>query len=371
MNESEEQIVSAEQTTRWRFFTKTTGAWDAMLAACESATSSIDLEQFIFLNDQVGEKFLNVCRAKAKQGVHVRLLCDAAGSFSFFTSSIVEEIIQDGVEVVFFNTFIPGAFHNHSLWFFRDHRKLLLIDKKVGFTGGICLSEEMKDWRDTHVEIEGEVVREMELAFDTMWRRAYKRQHRRKNILSEIKVGAQGFNYVTNSPLPRRRFLYRRLIEAVRSSKRYVFLTTPYFVPDNRFLRVLKLAKHRGVDVRVLIPEKSDHRLVDIGAQTFFHSLLKSGIRVYLYKGTMIHTKTAVIDEEWSTLGSMNFDNVSFKYNFEANIISGDKDFTEELTSHFTQDIQNAHELTLDEWEKRSYFRQFLELLVYPIRSLL
>lgn len=355
-------------STLWKFYTSSVGAWDAMLDECEKATISIDLEQFIFIHDDVGQRFIDVCRRKAKEGVHVRLLCDAAGSFNFYRSTIIDEMKKDGVQIVFFNTFIPWTLHNHSLWFFRDHRKLLIVDGKIGFTGGICLSSEMKDWRDTHVGIQGEVVEEMKQSFTRMWERAHKRKYRAPDI---VKIGAQGFNYVTNSPLPRKRFLYHKLINTIRSAKKYVYLTTPYFVPDQRFIRILKLAAHRGIDVRLIVPEHSDHPIVDIGSKSFFHTLIKSGISIYQYKGKMIHSKTVIVDDEWATVGSFNLDNVSFLYNFEANLVSIDKAFVAELKAHFIEDLQHSTFISLSSWIKRSYTAQLLEILVYPIRKFL
>lgn len=364
----ENPITNTPPETKWTFYTHSHTAWDAMLHACENAELSIDLEQFIFVNDVVGRRFLDICRKKAREGVKVRILCDAAGSFSFFTSTLVNDVRKDGVEVVFFNTFIPGAFHTHTWWFFRDHRKLLIIDNKVAFTGGICLSEEMRDWRDTHVRIEGEVILEMRQAFESMWQRAYKR---RKRNTSEIKIGEQGFNYITNTPRPRKRFLYHRYIDAIRSAKQYVYLTTPYLVPDSRFLRVLTLAKRRKVDVRIIVPERSDHPIVDIGSHSFFTTLLSAGIKIYQYKGTMIHSKTAIIDDEWSSVGSFNLDNVSFLYNFEANLISTGKRFISDLKTHFIQDMEHSTPVTLEAWQKRPLIRKILELLVIPIRKFL
>lgn len=354
--------------TKWTFYKRSHTAWDAMLRACEDATLSIDLEQFIFVNDVVGKRFLEVCRRKAREGIRVRLLCDAAGSFGFFTSTIVNDVRKDGVEVVFFNTFIPGAFHTHTWWFFRDHRKLLIVDNKVAFTGGICLSHEMRDWRDTHVEIHGEVLLEMRQAFEAMWERAHKR---RKRKISQIKIGEQGFNYVTNTPRPRKRFLYYRLVDAIRTSKQYIYLTTPYFVPDSRFLRVLLLARRRKVDIRIIVPERSDHPLVDIGSRSFFTTLLKAGVKIYQYKGQMIHSKTAIIDDEWATIGSLNFDNLSFLYNFEANLISTDKRFIQDLKNHFLEDIENAPPVALNEWLQRPLTQKINEILVYPVRKFL
>ncbi len=356
------------ETTTWKFYTEQHEAWEAMLTECEKATRSIDLEQFIFINDSVGKRFLEVCTKKAKEGVRVRILCDAGGSFSFYRSTILNDLQRSGLEIVFFNSFIPGSFRNHTIWFFRDHRKLLVVDQKIGFTGSLCLTSEVKNWRDTNVRIEGEVVIEMQEAFNDMWERAAKRKYR---STMEVKVGAEGFNYITSIPRPRRRFLYYSLIEAIRSARKTIYLTTPYFVPDRRFLRVLKLARQRGVEVKLIVPEHSDHPLVDFGAHSFFHGVLKSGIKIYQYRHKMIHTKVALIDDDWATIGSLNFDNVSFLYNFEANLISQNKHFISELKVHFWADMSHSTELTLEQWNKRPFLQKIFEVLILPLRKFL
>lgn len=357
-----------EKNTIWKFYTEPKEAWAAMLLACRAATRSIDLEQFIFDYDEIGQQFLDVCMQKAKEGVKVRILCDAAGSFSFFRASFINNLRQEGLEIVFFNSFIPGTLRNHSIWFFRDHRKLLVVDQKIGFTGSICLTDEVKTWRDTHVKIEGEVVIEMLETFNHMWERAHKRKYRGNSL---TKVGSEGFNYVPSIPRPRQRFLYYRLIEAIRSAEKYIYLTTPYFVPDRRFLRVLELATRRGVEVKLLVPERSDHTLVDIAARSFFQSVLKSGIQIYQYTERMIHSKVAIIDDKWATIGSLNFDNVSFLYNFEANIVTTNKHFISELKMHFWADQSHSKKLELKEWNKRPFINRCLEFLILPIRKLL
>ncbi len=356
------------ETTVWKIYTGVTEAWEAMLESCKEATTSIDLEQFIFVNDEIGKRFLDVCTERAAAGVKVRILCDAAGSFGFFSSSFLNDLRRENLEISFFNSFIPGTLRNHSIWLFRDHKKLLVVDSKVGFTGSISVTSEIKDWRDTHVKITGEVVHDMQHAFNAMWERAQKKKYRPTNPL---KVGSDGFNYVSNNPRPRKRFLYHRLVDAMRGAQKYIYLTTPYFVPDRRFLRVLKLARRRGVDVRLIVPEKSDHPVVDLGGQSFFATLLRSGVKIYLHKDRMIHTKVAIIDNEWTTIGSLNFDNISFLYNFEGNLISHNKRFIDELKTHFLVDMYNSKLLTEAEWEKRPFTRKILEIMTGPLKKML
>jgi cardiolipin synthase len=366
--------------TRWKLYTDSEETWQAMLTACRSATKSIDLEQFIFVDDAVGKQFIEVCIERAKAGVKVRFLWDAAGSFSFFGSSIVDNLAKNGVELVFFKTLIPGFFKvpNYRSWFFRDHRRTLVIDGKLGFTGGIGVWEKMRDWRDMHVEIEGPVVLDMQKAFETMWLRAkgqqqkrIKKTHGQKKIKYERARNGSDFVYETNNPLPRKRFVYNRLIDAIRSAKKNIYITTPYFVPTRKLARVLRLAGHRGVDVRIIIPEYSDHPVVDLGARSYFQSLLESSVKIYLYKGPMIHSKTIIIDDEWASIGTLNMDRISLLHNFEANIISTNKWFAAELLEHFWADLKQAGEVTRADWEKRIFLMKVPEFLVTFVRKFL
>jgi cardiolipin synthase len=354
--------------TTWEIYTEPNLAWDAMLKACKEAKHSIDLEQFIFVNDEIGKKFLDICIEKASEGVKVRFLLDAAGSFGFFSSSFIKNFERPNLQISFFNSFIPGTFGNHSLWLFRDHKKLLVVDNHIGFTGSMSLTAEIKEWRDLHVEIRGKVVEEMQKSFDSMWERAHKRKYLNKNNSNS---NTDGFRYITNNPRPKKRFLYHTLIEAIRNAKSTIYLTTPYFVPDRRFIRVLKLARRRNVDIRLVIPEKSDHPVVDIGAKSFFTSLLKYGVKIYLHRNKIIHSKVVIIDNDWASVGSLNLDNISFLYNFEGNLISTDKRFIDELKMHFLFDCKNSALIDETVWKNRPFWQKILEFLVKPIRKIL
>jgi cardiolipin synthase len=354
--------------TAWQFYISTPEAWEAMLAACRGATRSIDLEQFIFSADAVGQAFVDVLCERARAGVRVRLIADAGGSFSLFRSPAIEQLTAAGVSVVPFNTLLPGSIHNHTVWFFRDHQKLLVIDGQLGFTGGICLAAEMRLWRDTHVRLAGPVVAEMKYLFEVMWRRAHKRRGGRVPKLSPL---PSAFAYIGNAPLPRSRQLYHRLIAALRQAKSSIYLTTPYFVPDDRMRRVLELAAYRGVAVHLLVPAHSDHRLVDLAARSYFANLLRRGVSIYQYQGSMIHSKTIIIDDEWSTIGSFNFDYVSAYYNFEANIVSTDRQFASDLKQQFLNDVAQSTKLDGGIWENRSWVERVLEYLVQPLRNFL
>lgn len=356
--------------TNWKLYTTNPDSWNAILEACESAEKSIDFEVFIFTPDEIGQRIIDVCARKASQGVKVRFLWDAAGSFSFFGSSTVEDLQKKGIELMFFKTLLPSFFtiHDYRSWYFRDHRRTIIIDKKIGLTGSTCIEKRMESWRDTLVEIEGAVVQDMSLAFEQMWMRAKgKRVAKRPE---ELKSDFE-FEYIGNTPVPRTRHLYRRIIEAVRNADKFIYITTPYFVPTHKLARVLQLAAHRGVDVRIILPASSDFPTVDLGARTYFHHLLKIGVRIHLYKNKMIHAKSIVIDGTWSTVGTMNLDHISLLYNYEANLVSSNKKFTEELVEQFHLDLENTEEVKLAEWDRRFFVEKIATFFVKLIRGFL
>lgn len=353
---------SAPGETKWRFFLYSESAWKAMYEACERATRRIDFEQFIFLPDTIGTQFAELLVKKAKEGIKVRLLADAGGSYAFFNSFLSRKLLEAGVLVEFFNKISPLRLHNLRIWFFRNHRKILIVDGTIGFIGGVGIGDFLSGWRDTHMEITGEIVRELEHSFETMWKMTIKDKF---IFFPDPQQTESGFALLTNAPHNRQRFIYRSFLKAIRGAKKYVYITTPYFVPDTRINRVLRLVAKRGVEVRIMIPENSDHPYVDWASHFHFDKALRSGIRIFRYS-TMLHSKSIAIDDTWATIGSANMDNYSFFFNYEANIVSINKTFAEEIRVHFENDMLKAKELTRDNWKKRGWHQKILEILSTP-----
>lgn len=353
----------------WQLYSENKDAWQAMLTDCANAKNSIDLEQFIFANDEFGQRLINICKQRAREGVKVRFLWDAAGSFTFWGSELVNELKNSNIELLFWKTLIPGYFKvpNFRYWFFRNHRRTLVIDKKIGYSGSLCVDNKLKNWRDTNVRLEGPVVDEMQGAFEQMWARA---KNKRPSKYRKISKNEE-FRYVTNYPAPGRRNIYSEILQAIRKSEDYIYITTPYFVPTHKLLRTLRAASYRGVDVRLILPEKSDHYVVDLGARAFFKPLLNSGIKIYLYKGNMIHSKSITIDDTWATVGSMNLDSISLLYNFEANIVTTNDRFAKKLKEHFFEDLTESTEINQKDWQKRPFYQKILETIAHLVKRVL
>ncbi len=264
-----------------------------------------------------------------------------------------------------FKTLFPSFFeaHDYKSWYFRNHRRTLVIDAKIAFTGSICVSDEMINWRDTVVRVEGPVVNDMQRAFERMWSRGLgKRLHR----VSGDDHSDTEFKYITNNPLPRNKRLYKHIIDAIHHAQKYIHVTTPYFVPTRRLSRALRLAAHRGVDVKIIMPEWTDHPIVDLASRTFFEK-----DRSENRKEELIHSKTIIIDGGWSTVGTLNLDNISLLYNFEANLVTTNTEFAKELLNHFNNDLSNSNEVTFKQWKSRYWVEKFAGFFVRFVRDFL
>lgn len=360
--------------TEWQLYTLGADAWKAMLRSINDARHTIDLEQYIFSSDAAGDEFSKALIAAAQRGVKVRVLCDGVGSNSGTVGDLhEEELIRHGIEVVFFNEQKYWKLLWRAFWLWstilRDHSKVLIIDGRVGFTGGLGIREDMRTWRDTHMRVTGPVVGAMEEAFNVMWAGA-KAGKQFMGFWPKVIPGSE-FQFFMNFPKPRHRFVYYELLAAVRRAQKYIYLTTPYFVPTHRFSQAIKKAAARGVDVRLLLPEKTDHKIVDTAARSYFWVALKAGIRIYRYQPGMLHSKTAVVDDVWATVGSANLDNLSLLLNYEGNIFSTNKEFVGQIRENFVEDISKSTELHHEEWARRPFVKKFLEFLTWPFHRLL
>jgi cardiolipin synthase len=352
----------------WKLYLNSHEAWEAMYSDCEKAKETIDCEMYIFADDQIGQRFTTLFKKKSAEGVKVRLLFDMVGSYFLYTSGVPEELHRHGIEVRFFNPISPWRITNFTSNFFRTHKKLLVVDNKIAHTGGVNIRDDMMLWRDSNVRLHGELAEEASFIFARMWRIV---EQRKFLPFRKSSVYVKNFSFLTNAPRLRQRFIYNELIEVIRNAKKYIYLTTPYFVPDIRLLRVVRLAAKRGVDVTILLPFASDFKSVDLAAQSYFTLLLKAGVKIFRYRDPMLHAKTAVIDREWSTLGSFNLDSLSLLFNYELNVVSNSQDFAFELENAFLKDLQHAEQVLAVEWYKRSLLRKFLEAITWPIHKFL
>jgi cardiolipin synthase len=338
--------------------------FDAMLAAIASARHSVKLESYIFADDEIGQRFAQALIECARRGVQVLMHIDAAGSLFWSSRNLEHRLKRHGVAVRWFHRWSwrqPWRYNQ------RNHRKLLVIDGRVGFLGGFNIHRENSRavfgdarWRDTHVCVTGELARGLQTLFDAFWR---KRARRYPFILAQ-----NGDALISNYSLRGRLFLRRLFGVKFATAKHRIWLSTPYFVPDFRTQHALMRAARRGVDVRVLVPRKNDVRIAQWAANAAYEPLLHAGVRIYEYLPRMLHAKTIVIDTEWSTIGSANLDYRSFFVNYEINLVSMQPALAAELEAQYRKDLSESEQIAAARWAHRALLSRGLELIGWAAR---
>lgn len=309
--------------TKLQFYINLEDAWAAMYADCEKAEQSIFFEQYILLNDNVGNRFLKLFRDKARQGVKIRIVLDALGSRDVRNSLYVHEIRQEGGTVRFYNSLRWWKWLSWRRVLPRTHCKTMLIDGKTSYIGGVCIAEYMKDWRDLHIRVTGNLVKTM---YDGDISGAYNKND-------------PDFRYLIHQPRYKRNPIYKTLVDEINKSAKSVSLCTPYFFPPVRLYRALLNAAKKGVDVKLLLSQKSDIPFIMFLSRFYFAGLLKAGVKIRLYNKTVMHAKYGIVDGRWATLGSSNLDYLSLLFNKEGNIIATRIDVVDELQDLFDSDF--------------------------------
>lgn len=352
--------------------------FNLMFKQMEEAREHIHLLYYILNDDDLGKQLIQLLTKKAKEGVEVRLLYDAVGS-SGISSRFLRPLVEAGGQVAsFFPAKIP--FLNFRVNF-RNHRKLTIIDGKIGYIGGFNIGDEYlgKDkklgyWRDTHLLIEGRAVYMLQARFFLDWNlSAPKRMHESLAYFPELheSEGTIGVQIVSSGPNSEKEQIKHAFLKMIYKARKKIYLQTPYFVPDEGVLTALKMAAMSGVDVRVMVPGKPDHLLVFWATHSYLGDLLKSGVRCFLYEKGFMHAKTIVVDTQLSSVGTANVDIRSFKLNFETNAFMYDSKMAEELEELFVSDLADCREITLGEYVNRPLRLRLLESLTRLLSPLL
>jgi cardiolipin synthase len=334
------------RVSHWKFLTSSKTAWTHMLHSFERAQKSIDLVQFVFGHDgPIMEETAKLLKEKVKSGVRVRLLLDAVGSFSFFKAPIRNELEEAGVEIVFHRTLIPPSWKRLIPSILRDHRKLIIIDEEEAHIGGVIIEERARDWRDTNVVLFGPIVADCREVFDTAWRRTYNM----KPIGEMISNNGKGEFYLLGNSFRRRdKLLYQTMVRKIAEAKSTVYITNPYFALTHNLRRAFFFARERGVDVRILLPRRSDNLMSDVVGRFFYRELLAEGVRIFHYTKDILHAKTMSVDGTWASVGSCNFDWLSVFLNYELNVVTTNAEFTADLEKIFFDDLESSKEVTFN-----------------------
>lgn len=349
--------------------------FDALIADLEKAEHHIHLLYYIIRNDQIGTQIADILIKKAQEGVEVRLLYDDLGSRSL-SRRYIKRLEAANVQV---GAFFPSRFAKINLRVnFRNHRKLAIIDGKVGYVGGFNIGDEYLGksnkfgyWRDTHLRVKGDAVKMMQTRFILDWNQA-SRHKIEYNDLYFIggDYGDVGMQIVSSGPDHEWEQIKYGYIKMILEAKEYVYIQTPYFIPDEALMDALRIAALSGVKIKIMIPNKPDHLFVYWATLSYVGELLNEGAEIYLYQNGFLHAKTIVVDGKLSSVGTANIDVRSFRLNFEVNAFIYDVDFAETLVEVFKQDIRQSTQMTKQLYEKRSFiirFKESISRLLSPI----
>ena len=349
---------------------------EALLAEIARAKHHIHIQYYIFCDDEVGNKVKKLLIEKAKKGVEVRVLYDDVGCWNV-KDKFFKEMSDAGIEV---HAFLKVAFPVFtSKVNYRNHRKIVVIDGKVGFMGGMNIADRYTKgtswgtWRDTHFKIIGKGVHGLQAAFLIDWYVVSKKLLNEKIYYPPLPVYSDDniMQICTSGPVGQWRTLLQAAIFTVANAKKYVFIQTPYFLPTEGLNQALQIAALGGVDVRLMLPKRSDTRTANMATHSFIDEMVKAGVKVYFYKPGFLHSKLMVADDELTCIGSANMDFRSFEHNFEINAFVYQPSFAQQMRKVFLHDMHSCERLVPSRWLKRplkqriaeSFMRLFSPLL--------
>lgn len=347
----------------------------AMIEAISAAKDHINLETYIFDQDELGIRFADLLIARQRAGVQVNVIYDSVGTIGT-PQAFFDKMRDAGIHLLAFNPVNPlklvGPWGPNN----RDHRKILVVDGVVAFTGGVNISSTYANsslfrskarrnakvgWRDTHIKIEGPAVAALQWAFLNTWASQQYPDLPDSDFFPPLKeVGNKLVRVLVSEPGGDFE-IYKAYVLAIQEAKKTIHITCAYFVPDAQILQALSDAAHRGVDVKIILPGVTDNGLVFRAAQSFYSEMLANGIKIYQLQIAVLHAKTAVIDKIWSTVGSTNIDTRSFLHNNEINIVIFGDEFGSAMENAFLEDLRYSVEISKEKWEQRSLVSRIKE----------
>ncbi|TXE20013.1 cardiolipin synthase [Psychroserpens burtonensis] len=334
----------------------------------KDAKNFIHIEYYVIKDDKIGTQFLDILCAKAKDGLEVKMTYDDVGSC--ISSKMKRKINESGIE---HRAFMP-------VWFssltgksnYRNHRKIAIIDGEIGYVGGINISDSYVNyedsstyWRDTHLRIYGEAVKVLQFHFLTTWDFVTEEEIEIKKIyFPEIECDQEiPVQIAASGPDTDWANIMEAILTAINNAEEYIYLTTPYFIPNDQIVTALQIAARVGLDVRLIIPKESDSWVAQRATASYLEPLLEAGVKVYLYKRGFIHAKTMVVDDIFGTIGTCNMDNRSFNINFEINALIYHNEKCKKLKSIFLEDLEDCETLKYEYWKERSKYCKLQESL--------
>lgn len=350
-------------------------AFAEMISEIKSARDLILMEFYSISDDSIGKLFMDILSEKVRQGVRVYVLYDAIGSI-LTNRNFFNQMTQRGINVAEFHPFAP--WRPHWNWFKRNHRKTLCIDNSIAFIGGFNITEYDapksmggRGWKDTQIKIQGPAVREVIKLFWESWEKCGKNipEHIPDEAFPKPEDIPTYVSVVSASGIRNVRSIRRSYKFAIDRAKKYIHITNAYFLPDRLIYRRLIRAVRRGVDVSIITPFQTDHPYVRWASWSLFPHLLKSGIKIYEWQGEILHSKSAVIDGIWSSIGSHNLDHRSLHYNLELNINVFDEKFAAHVENLFQEDIKGSKLLSITDCQNRQLLSKLTSKVLYLFRS--
>jgi cardiolipin synthase len=340
----------------------------AMFKIIQNARDHINLESYIIEDDETGRTFADLLLQRQADGIQVNLIYDSVGCMNT-PAAFFQRLLDGGIKVVEFNAINPLKTGGKWGLTQRDHRKILIVDGKAAIIGGINISEVYSSapfrrkqnekapihWRDTDIQIEGPAVAEFQKLFMDTWLKQKGPELSEGHYFPDLKESGKALVRVVGStPGETNRIPFIVYVSAISFAEHSIHMTNSYFIPDVQIIKALTDAARRGVDVKILLPGTTDSQLALHAQRSSYSGLLKSGVKLYEHSTSLLHAKTAVIDEVWSTVGSTNMDNMSMLTNDEVNAVILNKEFAVEMENMFVRDLADSRQIHWDEWKQRS-----------------
>jgi cardiolipin synthase A/B len=376
----EEAIVGSPLTTGNKVLLLQDGpaTFQAMHAAILAARDHINMETYILDDDEVGQRFAQALIEKQRQGVQVNLIRDSVGTIGT-PQAFFDQLKDSGIKVLEFNPLNPLVARKDWELNQRDHRKLLIVDGRTAFLGGINVSsvysggsfsqhsrtrpDGSPPWRDTDLQLVGPVVAELQKLFLATWEAQKGEPLPARNYFpAPENAGRLVVRAIGSSPEEPYSLIYATLLSAIANAETSVRLTNAYFAPDPQLLAALEAAVRRGVDVTLILPSQTDSWLVFHAGRNYYEQLLQAGVKIYERRGVILHSKTALVDGVWATVGSTNLDWRSFLHNYELNAVVLGAEFGAQVQAMFDKDLAASDPITLEQWERRSLDLRIKEL---------
>jgi cardiolipin synthase len=351
--------------------------YQAMFAAIGKAKDHINIESYIIEDDEVGQQFAELLLERQAQSVQVNLIYDSVGAIKT-PKTFFDRLTQAGVQVLEFNPVNPLEVKKPWTLNHRDHRKLLVVDGRTAFVGGINISsvyssgssvggskgpvDPTSGWRDTHIQIEGPVVAEFQKLFMQTWDKQRGKPLAQRDYFPVVAPqGKEIVRAIGSTPDDPYSLIYLTLISAITNAEKQVYIANAYFVPDPQLIKALLDAAGRGVDVRLILPSHSDSATVFYAGRSYYSELLEGGVKIYERLGALLHVKTAIVDGVWSCVGSSNLDWRSALDNDEINAVILGREFAQQMQAAYARDIAASDAIDLESWERRSLLLRLKE----------